>query len=251
MDCLQGMANIASGSVDLIFCDPPYGITVLNKWDCVIDKENLWREYERIIKPNGAIILFGQDKFTAEMIMSNEKLFRYCLIWQKTQPVGFLNAGRRPLKAHEDIMIFYKRLPTYNPQKTTGHERKVSTARHKRNCNFSTNYRDFKPYSYDSVERFPTSVLTFKSDKQTNYYHPTQKPLDLCKYIIRTYSNPGDLVLDNCCGSGTIPLAAMLENRNYIGMDNGICDNKKNKYYGKTWAEIATERIKYNASGFK
>jgi len=249
-DCIEGMALIESGSVDLIFCDLPYGITASNKWDSVIDKEQLWKAYERIIKPNGAIILFGQDKFTAEMILSNKKLFRYCLIWHKTQPVGFLNANRRPLKAHEDIMVFYKKLPTYNPQKTTGHERKVSTANHKRGCNFSTNYGDFKPYSYDSTERFPTTILTFKSDKQTEYIHPTQKPLDLCRYIIRTYSNPGDLVLDNCCGSGTIPLAATLEGRNYIGMDNGSCDNEKSVYHGRVWAEIAENRIKEVVSCF-
>ena len=243
IDCLNGMALIKSESVDLIFCDLPYGITALNRWDSIIDPKLLWAQYERIIKPNGAIILFGQDRFTAKMISSNMKLFRYCLIWHKTQPAGFLNANRRPLKAHEDIMVFYKRLPTYNPQKTAGHKRKISAAEHKQNCMISTNYRDFKPYSYDSTERYPTSILTFKSDKQTGYYHPTQKPLDLCRYIIRTYSNPGDLVLDNCCGSGTIPLAAKLESRNYIGMDNGICENRESKHFEKPWADIATARI--------
>ncbi len=190
-----------------------------------------------------AVILFGQDKFTAEMIMSNKKLFRYCLIWHKTRPVGFLNARRRPLKAHEDIMVFYKRQPVYNPQKTTGHIRKVSTAAHKRNSNLSTNYRDYKLSSYDSTERYPTSVLTFKPDDQAERIHPTQKPLELCRYIIRTYSDPGDLVLDTCCGSGTIPLAALLEGREYIGMDNGVCDNPKSPFFGSTWAEIAEARI--------
>ncbi len=244
IDCITGMSLMADESVDLIFCDLPYGITALNKWDSVINKERLWYEYERIIKPHAAIILFGQDRFTAEMIMSNVKLFRYCLVWHKTQPVGFLNASRRPLKTHEDIMVFYKKLPTYNPQKTTGHERKVSTAHHKRDCGFSSNYSEYKHYTYNSTERFPTSILSFKSDKQSDYYHPTQKPLELCRYIIRTYSNPGDLVLDNCCGSGTIPLAAKLEGRNYIGMDNGACDNPKSYHYSKQWAEVAAERIK-------
>jgi DNA modification methylase len=244
VDCIEGMALMERESVDLIFCDLPYGITASNKWDSAIDKKPLWQSYERIIKPNGAIILFGQDKFTIEMIHSNMKLFRYCLIWQKTHPVGFLNAKRRPLKAHEDIMVFYKKQPTYNPQKTTGHERKVSAAGHKRNCHLGTNYKDYKPHSYDSTERYPTSVLTFKSDIQKNYYHPTQKPLELCRYIIRSYSNPGDLVLDNCCGSGTIPLAAKMEGRNYIGMDNGVCDNPKSIFHGVAWADIAAARIR-------
>ena len=242
MDCLQGLKLIEDESVDMIFVDLPYG-TTKNKWDVVIPPEQLWPEYERIIKPHGAILLFGQDKFSATMMLSNPKLHRYNIIWQKTTPTGFLNANKMPLRSHEDIMVFYKALPTYNPQKTTGHVRKVSTASHKRNSDKSSNYGDYGLSTYDSTERFPTSVWTFATDKQKSALHPTQKPLELCRYAIRTYTNPGDFVVDHCCGAGTIPLAARVEGRHYIGMDNGVCEKQNSPYYGTRWADIARERI--------
>ena len=237
-DCIEGMRLIDDRSVDLIFCDLPYGVTAKNKWDVCIDTSLLWGQYERIIKPNGAIVLFGRGKFTARMIISKEKLYRYSIIWEKTTPTGFLNANKMPLMSHEEMMVFYKRLPTYNPQKTGGHTRKVSTARHKLRSNKSSNYRDYGLNSYDSTERFPTSAWTVSTDKQKEALHPTQKPLELCRRVIRTYTNAGDLVLDNCCGSGTIPKAAVLEGRRYIGMDNGRCERT-----GRLWADIAKERI--------
>lgn len=131
-ECLQMMKQIPDQSINLICCDLPYGVTK-NKWDSLIDLDLLWEQYERVIVENGAIVLFGQDKFSARLMLSNEKLHRYNLIWEKTTPTGHLNAKRMPLRSHEDILVFYKKLPTYNPQKTTGHERKVSTAKHKRN----------------------------------------------------------------------------------------------------------------------
>lgn len=176
------------------------------------------------------------------MMLSNEKLHRYNIIWQKTTPTGFLNANRMPLRSHEDIMVFYKNLPTYNPQKTAGHQRKVSTAQRKRNSVISSDYGDYGLHTYDSTERFPTSVWRFATDKQKEALHPTQKPIELCRYAIRTYSNPKDLVLDNCCGAGSIPLAAKLEGRHYIGMDNGVCE-KPGSNFGISWAKIATQRI--------
>lgn len=183
-------------------------------------------------------------------MLSNEKLHRYNIIWKKTTPTGFLNANRMPLRTHEDIMVFYKSLPTYNPQKTTGHKRKVSTAEHKRASTVTNDYGKHKLTSYDSTERFPTSVWEFPTDKQKSAIHPTQKPVDLCRYAIRTYSNESDLILDCCCGSGTIPLSAKLENRNYIGFDNGLCEKNNSEYYGKPWAEITRERIdNYEADG--
>lgn len=242
-DCLTLMNDIDDCSIDMIFCDLPYGVTH-NKWDSVIPIEQLWEQYERIIKPNGVILLFGQDKFTAKIMLSNEKLHRYNIIWEKTTPTGFLNANKMPLRTHEDIMVFYKHLPTYNPQKTTGHKRKVSKAEHKTNCAQTTNYGEHNLTTYDSTERFPTSIWKFATDKQISAIHPTQKPLELCKYAIKTYTNENDIVLDNCCGSGTIPLAAKLTNRHFIGIDNGICDNKKSKYDGMYWADIARNRIK-------
>ena len=243
IDCLVGMAEIPDQSIDMIFVDLPYGVTAKNKWDNVIPYEPMWKQFERIIKSNGAILLFGQDKFTARTMLSNEELHRYNIIWKKTTPTGFLNANRMPLRTHEDIMVFYKSLPTYNPQKTTGHKRKVSKAEHKVNCEKTNDYGEHGLTTYDSTERYPTSVWEFATDKQKEPIHPTQKPIDLCRYAIRTYTNEGDTVLDCCCGSGSIPLAAMLENRNYIGMDNGICEKKNSKYFGWYWADVATERI--------
>ena len=240
-DCRIGLSMLDDESVDLLFVDLPYG-TTQNKWDTVIPPEDLWPEYERVIKPNGAILLFGQDKFTAAMMMSNQKLHRYNIIWQKTTPTGFLNANRMPLRSHEDIMVFYKRLPTYNPQKTTGHEPTHSYTKH---TSDGTNYGKTKigVSGGGSTERFPTSVWTFATDKQKSCLHPTQKPLELCRYAIRTFSNPGDLVVDHCCGSGTIPLAAKLEGRHFIGMDNGTCEKAGSDLYGVPWAEIAAARL--------
>lgn len=214
-DCLELMDYIYDESVDLILCDLPYGVTK-NKWDSVIDLKKLWQHYERIIKPNGAIVLFGQDKFSAKLMLSNEKIHRYNLIWEKTTPTGHLNAKKMPLRSHEDILVFYKQLPTYNPQKTTGHERKVSTANHKRNSKKTTNYGEHGLTTYDSTERYPKSVWKFATDKQKSAFHPTQKPLKLIEEIVKTYSNEGDLVLDNCAGSGTTGIGCIVTNRNFI-----------------------------------
>lgn len=236
------MQEIKANSIDMIFCDLPYGKTK-NKWDSVIPPDLLWKQYERIIKPRGAILLFGQDKFTAKMMLSNEKLHRYNIIWKKTTPTGFLNAKRMPMRTHEDIMVFYKQLPTYNPQKTTGHPRKVSTVAHKRNSTKTLDYGKHGLTTYDSTERYPTSVWEFATDKQKSFIHPTQKPLELCRYAIRTYSNAGDVILDNCCGAGTIPLATMLEGRQFIGMDNGVCEKENSKYFGWSWADVTIARM--------
>lgn len=218
-DCLDIMKFIGDSTIDLILCDLPYGVTK-NKWDSVIDMKKLWGEYERVIKDNGAIVLFGQDKFSAKLMLSNEKLHRYNLIWEKTTPTGHLNAKKMPLRSHEDLLVFYKKLPTYNPQKTTGHERKVSTAHHKRFSKQTTNYGEHGLTTYDSTERYPKSVLKFATDKQKVALHPTQKPLALMEYLIATYTNEGETVLDNCAGSGTTGLAAKNLNRNYIMIEN-------------------------------
>lgn len=151
-DCLDGMQKIDDKSIDLICTDLPYGQTARNKWDSVIPFEPLWEQYERIIKDNGAIILFGNGMFTADLMQSNRKLWRYNIIWEKTQPSGHLNANKMPLRKHEDICVFYKKLPTYNPQKTSGHPRKVSKTEHKRNSKKSTDYREYDFVSYD---KFP------------------------------------------------------------------------------------------------
>lgn len=251
IDCIEGMKLIPTASIDLILCDLPYGITARNKWDSQIDLAALWKEYERIIEPHGAIVLFGSGIFSADVMQAGRKMHRYNLVWEKTTPTGFLNARRQPLRSHEDLLVFYKAQPTYNPQKTGGHKRKVSTAAHHVNARRSMVYEDVAPTSYDSTERYPTSVLKFKTDRQKSAIHPTQKPLALCRWIIRTYTNPGDVVLDNACGSGTTCEAAKMEGRHYIGMDNGKCEDKASPYFGKTWAEISRDRVAGKLKGAK
>lgn len=217
-DCLELMQNIPDGSVDLILCDLPYGLT-RNKWDTVIPFDPLWAQYRRIIKDNGAIVLFGSGLFTAHLCSSASDIWRYNLVWQKTSPTGFLNANRQPLRAHEDICVFYKKQPTYNPQKTTGNKRKVSTAHHKRNSKKTTNYGDHGLKTYDSTERFPTSVLKFATDKQKSALHPTQKPVALLEWIVRTYTNQGDRVVDNAMGSRSAGVACVNTGRKFTGIE--------------------------------
>ena len=242
------MKEIDDKSIDMIFADLPYQKTK-NKWDFVIPPDLLWEQYERIIKDNGAIILFGQDKFTAKMMLSNEKLHRYNIIWDKVLTSGFLNAAKMPLRSHEDIMVFYKKLPTYNPQFWEGKPLHGMGKKYQEGNLDNNNYGDFASDKNPSANRegdtkkCPISILKFPKPHPSVALHPTQKPIDLCRYIIRTYSNVGDLVLDNCCGSGSIPLAAKLEDRNYIGMDNGVCEKKNSKYNGWYWSDIARDRI--------
>ena len=232
-NCLKVMPKFADKSIDMILCDLPYGETARNKWDVCLPFDLLWKEYERIIKDDGAIILFANGMFTAELMTSNKKLWRYNLVWEKTQPTGFLNARRMPLRSHEDICVFYKRLPTYNPQKTTGHERKVSSASSKRNCKKSMNYGEAGLVSYDSTERYPKSVLTFPKDIQHSALHPTQKPVALLEWLIRSYTNEGDTVLDNCMGSGSTGVACLNTRRRFIGIESD-----------KDYFDVAVRRIR-------
>ena len=217
-DCLVGMNDIPDKSIDMILCDLPYG-TTKNKWDSIIDLDELWNHYNRIIKDNGAIVLTAQTPFDKVLGVSNLKMLKYEWIWEKTSATGHLNAKKMPMKAHENILVFYKKPPTYNPQKTTGHERKVSTAKHKRNSKNSSNYGESSATTYDSTERYPRSVQLFSTDKQKSSLHPTQKPVALFEYLVKTYTNEGDLVLDNCMGSGTTAVACINTNRNYIGFE--------------------------------
>jgi len=230
-DCLQVMQSIPNKSIDAIICDLPYG-TTRNSWDSLIPLPELWVQYKRIIKPAGAIILFGQDKFSARLMLSNEKWHRYNIIWEKTSPTGHLNAKRMPLRSHEDILVFYEHLPTYNPQKTIGHVRKVSSADHKRNSKKTTNYGEHGLTSYDSTERYPKSVWKFPTDKQKCSLHPTQKPVALMVELVKTYTNVGDTVLDNACGSGTLGEACDLTDRYFILID-------KEQY----WVDVTLNRL--------
>lgn len=214
-DCLHKMQFIDDKSIDAIITDLPYGQTARNKWDSVIPFKPLWEQYERIIKDNGAIILFANGMFTADLMESNKKLWKYNLIWEKTQPTGFLNAKRMPLRFHEDICIFYKKLPTYNPQMTEGHTPVHSYTKHTTdgNCYGATKTGIS---GGGSTQRYPRDVLQFKWDTQKISLHQCQKPVEACEYFIKTYTNPGDLVLDSCAGSCTTAVAALNTGRNYI-----------------------------------
>ena len=218
-DCLNAMKDIPDGSVQLILCDLPYGTTARNAWDNVIPLEPLWEQYRRIITDNGCIALWSQIPFSGLLMSSNPDLLRYEWIIEKTSATGHLNANRMPMKAHENLLIFYKKLPKYHPQMTHGHKRKVSTAAHKRNSKKSTDYGECALTSYDSTDRYPRDVLRFSWDKQKSRIHPTQKPVAACEYFIRTYTDEGDIVLDNCMGSGTTGVACINTNRQFIGIE--------------------------------
>lgn len=212
------MPILPSKSINLIIPDFPYGTTNC-KWDSLIDLELFWKEADRILTDNGCVVCTAQFPFTAVLAMSNLRNLRYEWIWEKTSATGHLNAKKMPMKAHENVLVFYKKLPTYNPQKTNGHKRKISSAHHKRNIINTDIYSDFNHTSYDSTERYPRDVLKFKSDKQKYSLHQTQKPEALIEYFIKTYTNEGDTVLDPCRGSNTAGVVCDRLNRRYIGIE--------------------------------
>lgn len=245
-DCLIGMNRIADVSIDMILCDLPYG--VLNKsnqsakWDCELPLDKLWKQFLRIIKPNGAIVLFGQGMFTAKVMMSQPKLWRYNLIWDKVGKSGFLNANRMPLRQHEDIMVFYQNLPTYNPQmaKCPPHKRNHSKGNMLKPQTNRCYGRIVETPTIISDEKFPTSIISIpKEHKVGSFYHPTQKSVVLLEYLIRTYTNEGELVLDNCMGSGSTAIACMNTKRNFIGFE-----------IDKEFYDIAVKRINENKNLF-
>lgn len=215
-DCLDIMGEV-DACVDMVLCDMPYGNT-RNAWDVQLDLDTLWKRYRRIVKPNGAIILFSSGRFTAALMNSNARDWRYNLVWEKSSPTGFLNVKRMPLRAHEDIVVFYHKPPCYTPIMSEG-KRKVSTVQHKRNSKGGSSYGRYKAITYDSDKRYPRSVLHFPTDKQKCALHPTQKPVALLEYLIRLYSNEGDLILDNCMGSGSTGVAALRCGRKFLGIE--------------------------------
>jgi len=218
-DCLELMKEIPSKSVDMILCDLPYGTTHC-KWDSVIPFDGLWKEYKRIIKDNGAIVLFSQMPFGADLILSNKKMFRYEWIWEKDAAAGFLNANKMPLRCHENILVFYKKLPIYNPQFTIGKPYHMSTHSH------SDNYGNLICVATDNPDgkRYPRDVQRFnkpKANSSDKVSHPTQKPVSLLEYLIKTYTNDGETVLDNCMGSGSTGVACVNTGRDFIGFELG------------------------------
>ena len=213
-DCLVEMAKIPDVSVDLIVADLPYGTTKCS-WDEVIPIEALWAHYWRILKPTGAALLFGSEPFSSMLRMSQIQFYRYDIVWKKRLPTGFLNAKKMPLRIHENILVFYKKLPTYNPQKTTGHPLKQATRANKTEIYGKAD----KVSSYSSTERYPTSVVEYGTEKHKNPLHPTQKPVALLEYLIKTYTLEGETVLDNTMGSGSTGVACMNTGRDFIGIE--------------------------------
>jgi site-specific DNA-methyltransferase (adenine-specific) len=240
-DCLELMKNIPDKSVDMVLCDLPYGM-VDAEWDSVIPFEALWEQYHRICKENAAILLFAIQPFATDLINSNRKEFRYDIIWEKTLKCGFFNAHKMPLRSHEEILVFYKKLPTYNPIKTKkegvkiGHKRKNSKSK-----TFGGSvYQGTKCEKWEYVEtgeRFPTSIIKFSNWNGASK-HPTQKPVPLLEYLIKTYTNDGETVLDNTMGSGSTGVACVNTERNFIGIE-------KNNYY----FDVAKERIEQAEKG--
>ena len=229
MDCLEGMKLIDSKSIDMILCDLPYGTTQC-KWDIIIPFHKLWEQYERIIKDNGAIVLFGSQPFTSELIHSNLKLFKYCWVWDKVRGVGHLNAKKRPMMVTEDICVFYKNSCTYNPQM-----REREKPRKSKNKATQEVYGKTKEIFEGEVleKKYPINLITFSKSAQKDFtLHPTQKPVALCEYLIKTYTNENEVILDNCIGSGTTAIACINTNRTYIGFE-----------LNKEYYEIAKNRI--------
>ena len=236
-DCLgkNGIGNLPDKCIDLILADLPYG-TTRNKWDSVLPLPALWKEYKRILKPNGVIVLTAQTPFDKVLGASNLEMLKYEWIWEKTSATGHLNARRAPMKAHENALVFYDKTPTYNPQKTSGHVRKKRSAaagnKAKESENYALNHQNNRTTDYDSTERFPRSVIRLKSDKQTDRGHSTQKPVALMEYFIRTYTQPGETVLDNTIGSGTTALAAFNTGREWLGWekDAATAEEARHRY---------------------
>jgi len=230
-DCLEEMKKIPDGSIDLVLTDPPYGTTAC-KWDTVIPLEPMWEQYKRIIKDNGAIVLTASQPFTSALVMSNIKMFKYCWYWDKVRGSNFATINIRPFNSCEEIAVFYNKQPIYNPQKEAGKpytqkQGYVGEAK-------QTGLHKKEVITVNNGDRFPLSILRFSKESGL---HPTQKPVALFEYLIKTYTNEGDLVLDNCAGSGTTGVACKNLNRNFIGIE-----------LDKTYFEIAKQRIEGNPS---
>jgi site-specific DNA-methyltransferase (adenine-specific) len=249
-DCLDVMKDIPDNSVDMVLCDLPYG-TTQNKWDSIIPLEKLWNQYNRIVKPNGAIVLTSQGVFTAKLILSNEKYFKYKIVWVKSKATNFLNAKKQPLRKHEDVCVFYKKQPYYNPQMSKGEAYDKGF----RKDQLTGSYGDFKSNHVKSNgKRYPTDVIAYEEQSIDDYvyiktaesegtvYHPTQKPIELGRYLIKTFTKPGDVVLDNACGSGSFLISALLENRNFIGIEKNE-DVMLHKVDVTDYIEVCVNRI--------
>lgn len=215
-DTIEQMKNIPDNAVDMVLVDLPYG-TTQNKWDSVIPLDQLWKAYHRIVKKNGAMVFTASGLFTAELMLSNPKEYKYNYTWIKSKATNFLNAKKQPLRKHEDILVFYRKQPTYNPQMFKGE----AYSKGVRKDQLTGSYGDFNPVLVKSDGlRYPIDVLYFKTaEAEGKVVHPTQKPVSLGRYLIKTFTNPGDVVLDNTSGAGSFLISALLEGRNFIGIE--------------------------------
>lgn len=249
-DCLDVMQTLPSASVDLILCDLPYG-TTQNKWDSIIPLDRLWAEYWRIAKPNAAIVLTATQPFSSALVMSDQRRFKYEWIWRKSRVTGVLNAKRQPLRTHEVVLVFYRDQPTYNPQGLEDCNRRTGTGHVSGKS--SANYGGIKQTDdnryLQTQTGYPRSVLDIASIGST--VHPTQKPVALMEYLIRTYTNPGDTVLDNCMGSGTTGVAAVQTGRKFIGIERdpdyfAICQKRIGEARGpvRTGLVVSLEAVR-------
>jgi len=236
-DCLEKMKDISDKSVDMVLCDLPYGTTAC-KWDTIIPFEPLWEQYKRIIKDNGAIVLTAQTPFDKVLGCSNLEMLKYEWIWRKSRPTGHLNANKMPMKAHENILVFYKKPPTFNKQMTIGKPNHVKDGSIRKSKATNNNYGHFENVVQKSTNlKNPITVLEFSQQDPNKILHPTQKPVALFEYLIKTYTNEGELVLDNCMGSGTTGVACKNLNRNFIGIE-----------LDQEYFKIAEKRINENLS---
>ncbi len=241
-NCLKVMPKITDQSIDTILCDLPYGVTQ-NKEDNKINLQELWTQYKRIIKPKGNIILTSQFPFTSELIQSNYKWFRYDLVWDKVLITGFLNANRQPLRQHEQILVFYDSFGTYNPQKTRGKQT------HDRGKTKELNRRNYGKHEFSNIDhrkmKFPSSILRFSKPHASVAIHPTEKPVKLFEYLIKTYSNPDEVVLDNCIGSGTTMEACQNLKRSCIGIEINpdYCELVRKRCFGKQFLDRDVEYV--------
>lgn len=238
-DCLKIMKNIPDKSIDMILCDLPYG-TTQNKWDSVIPLDKLWAQYNRIIKDNGAIVLTSNGIFTAQLILSQPKIYKYKWVWEKSKATNFLNAKKQPLRKHEDVCVFYKKQPVYNPQMTEGE----AYNKGRRKNQLTGSYGDFSSVKVKSDgKRYPTDIVYFKTaESEGEVYHPTQKPVELGRYMIKTYTKAGDIVLDNTCGSGSFLVATVKEGRNFIGIEKNE-HTEQFKDIKMNFIDISNQRI--------
>lgn len=213
-DCLEIMAGFPCQSIDMVFCDLPYGVTARNQWDAVIPFAPLWAAYEHIVKENGAMVFTATQPLASALVMSKPEWFKYEWIWQKTKTTGFLNAKKQPLRNHEQVLVFYRKQPLYNPQGIEACNIQCDRGSEE---GVGTNYNTANPVYTQTQTGYPRSVQQFASEGKT--IHPTQKPVALIEYLIRTYTNEGETVLDNCMGSGSTGIACLNTRRNFIGIE--------------------------------